>query len=426
MNKKDILELKRRMKKPGCTFTKMSGCYVTADKEILLHIDETFLNLEDDEFDKYLDIAKKSLSGTLGNNLLKLDFPMEEEFAGGKQQILMGLRESKLKNDELLDTYLKLIIDSYDYPGNYLILFFHDVYDIIKKTTDNFSLDESEEVYEYLICAICPVELTKPGLGYLANENRIGPRNRDWVVGPPDTSFLFPAFTDRSTDIHSVLFYTKNANDPHVEIIESVLGCPSKPTATQQKKAFQSIIKSSVGDTDQESRVFGDIQESLSILIEEQAIISDSKDEPVILTNESVREILTNNNLPEEISNKIEKAYEENFTDELPAAQYLIDKKVLAENEKRKVEKVLMEKVEHLQEQLEEAKKYTAASLSEDSIEEKYDDQEDNNRDNSIILRVKPEKAVQIKAELINGKKYVIIPIDDDEEVNVNGITDLI
>ncbi len=85
-----------------------------------------------------------------------------------------------------------MIIDSYDYVGNYLILVFHDAYDVMTKTSDNNKLDESEEVYEYLLCAICPVTLTKPGLGYREDENRIGPRIRDWVVGVPDTGFVFP------------------------------------------------------------------------------------------------------------------------------------------------------------------------------------------------------------------------------------------
>ena len=125
----------------------------------------------------------------------------------------MGLRESKLKNDDLMDTFYDMIIDSYDYVGNYLILIFHDAYDVMTKTSDNDKLDESEEVYEYLLCAICPVNLTKPGLGYREDENRIGPRIRDWVVGAPDTGFVFPAFTDRSTDIHSVMFLYKGYQD---------------------------------------------------------------------------------------------------------------------------------------------------------------------------------------------------------------------
>lgn len=410
MNKKDISELRRRFTKSACTITKMSGCYVTTNKEILLHIDETFLNLDDDEFDKYLAIAKKTLSGTLGNNLLELEFPLEEELTGGKQQFLMGLKESKLKNEGLLETFYQLIIDNYDYPGNYLILIFHDAYDVIKKTSDNFSLDESEEVYEYLICAICPVELTKAGLGYLEGENRIGPRYRDWVVNLPDTGFVFPAFTDRSSDIHSVLFYTKKPLEPHREIMESVLGCPSKATAAEQKNIFQTIIKKAVNDSEREAHVFGDIQEGLSILSEEQAALIGSSEEPVILTNESIHDILVENSVPKDVIEKIGTAYEENFSEELPAVSYLIDKKVLAENNKRKVEMALMKKVEILQDELEEAIK-----VSEDKNERDYD----------VFLRVKPEKVDQITSEFIDGRKCIIIPIDESEEVNVNGITDL-
>ena len=409
MNKKDISELRNRMNKSKCTFTRMSGCYVTSDKDILLHINETFLNLEDDEFDKYLAIAKKTLSGTLGNNLLALDFPLEEENTGGKQQFLMGLRESKLKNEELLETFYKLIIDNYDYVGNYLILVFHDAYDVISKTKDNFKLDESEEVHEYLICAICPVKLSKAGLGYLENENKIGPRHRDWVVSPPDTGFVFPAFTDRSTDIHSTLFYTKNTAEPHRELIESVLACPSKPTATEQKNTFHSIVKAAVNDSEQEGRIYGGIQESLSLIAQEQAELSGVEDEPVILTNESVREILEENFLPEEIADKIEMAYEENFTDEPPAVDYLLDKKVIAENNKLKAQKELMEKVEVLREQLEEAKK-----SSENSIDEDY----------GVVLHVNPEKLDQIKAEFIDGSKCIVIPIEENEQIKVNGMTD--
>jgi hypothetical protein len=339
-----VLEIKSRLKKTGCTFTKMCGCYVNADKEIVLRMNETFLNLEEEEFYKYLDIAKKTLSGTLGNNLLELSFPLEEEKAGGKQQFLMGLRESKLKNEELLETFYQLIIDNYDYAGNYLILIFHDAYDVMKKTTDKLKLDESEEVYEYLLTAICPVTLTKPGLGYLEDENKIGPIRRDWVVAAPENGFLFPAFTDRSTDIHSVLFYEKNPANSHKELMNQVLGCPVKATAAEKKNTFQNIIKNSVADSEQSTRIFSDIQESLSHLVEEQENRPELDEEPVILTNDVVQEILVENDLPEEIRNKIETAYTEKFSEEPPEVEHLLDKKILAENEKRKVEKTLVEK----------------------------------------------------------------------------------
>ncbi len=457
MNRKEVFEIKSRLKKTGCTFTKMCGCYVNSEKEIVLKLNETFLNLEEEEFYKYLDIAKKTFSGTLGNNLLELEFPLEEEKTGGKQQFLMGLRESKLKNEELLETFYRLIIDSYDYAGNYLILVYHDAYDVPAKTTDNRRLDESEEVYEYLVTAICPVALTKPGLGYLEDENKIGARKRDWVVGAPENGFIFPAFTDRSTDIHSVMFYTKNAVEPHKELMELVLGCPVKATATEQKNLFQNIIKNSVADSEKSSSIFSGIQESLGQIAEEQAAVTDSSEEPVILTNETVQEILVENGLPEEIISKIETAYTENFSEEPPVIDHLIDKKVLAENEKRKVEKALVEKVQKLQEKLEKATKGTGTSpfyddlgsQSEEVLTSGYDNNVNGNNTNDnimnenvmdenimdenilkensseesydIVLQVKPQKKNQIKSQIIDGKKYILIPMEEEEQAKVNG-----
>lgn len=406
MNKKDVLELKNRLKKTGCTFTKMCGCYVNATKEILVNFNETFLNLEEDEFYKYLDIAKKTLSGSVGNNLLELEFPLEEEEQGGKQQFLMGLRESKLKNEGLLETFYQLIIDNYEYEGNYLILLFHDAYDVMTKTSDNAKLDESEEVFEYIICAICPVTLTKPGLGYLEQENKIGPRNRDWVVGVPDTGFLFPAFSERSTDIHATMFYTKNALEPHNELVEMVLGCPTKPTATEQKNTFHNIIKNVINDSEKTSQVISEMQDNLSQIIEEQEVIAPDAPEPVQLTSHTVAEILTESGVAEDLVEKIQATYENTFEQAPPAVEHLLDKKILAENEKNKATKVLVEQIQVLQERLSETVKETAQN---------YD----------IVLKVKEDKVSQIKTKVLEGKKYILIPVEEDEQTSINGNMDL-
>ena len=231
MVKKEVLELKRRFKKDEASFTKLCGCYVDANHNKVSTFNRKFLTLEDDEMFKYLEIANKSLSGGIGSHLLNIEFPLAEESAGGRQQILMALRDCKLDNDELLSTFYDQVIDTYDYVGNYLILLYLDAYDVMTRTSDNDNLDESEEVYEYMICAICPVALSKPGLSFHEDEAQIGLRERDWVVGAPDSAFLFPAFNDRSTDIHSALFYTKSTKQPHAEFIANGLGCPVKRTA---------------------------------------------------------------------------------------------------------------------------------------------------------------------------------------------------
>lgn len=431
MTKKDVSELKKRFTKNDCTFTKLCGCYVNANKEIVVTFDETFLNLEDEEFYKYLEIAKKTLSGTLGNNLLELEFPIAEESAGGRQQFLMGLRSSALKNEELLNSFYQLIIDSYDYVGNFLILMFHDAYDVIIKTNDNAKLDESEEVYEYLLCSICPVALSKPGLGYREDENRIGARIRDWVVGVPENGFLFPAFTDRSADIHSVLYYTRNAKDSHPELMEGGLGCDSKKTAAEQKETFHAIVRNAVGaDEEKGEDVFFEIQEGINTMIEEQEEIHGKSAAPAILTKEDIHELMSEIEIPEAVTAKIEQSFAESFGDMPPAAEYLLDAKALAANAEKKEKQTLVKEVAQLKQKLEEQSTYAALSDADFDVPGTEQAGEDEElppvKTYDVILRVKPQKVDQIKSQIIDGKKCLVIPMEEDEHANVNGVNTIV
>lgn len=473
MRKKDILELKKRFKKDYCTFTKMCGCYVNGEKNIILKFRETFLNLDEDEFHKYMEIAKKVLSGTIGNNILELNFPVNEEYINESQIALMKLKNSKLKDDTLLDEFYDTIIDNYDYTGNILILLFHDAYDVITKTTDNAKLDESEEVYEYVLCAICPVSLSEPGLRYCEEDNRISARIRDWVVEVPTHGFVFPAFIDRSTDVNSIMYYTKNAKDPHYELMENALGCYSKQTATIQKETFQSIIKGSLGDDEQKAeKVFMEVQENLNAMIEEfNATYEDVDCEPIILSKDDIQTLMIECGVPEEATAKIEKAYVESFEDDMPLAENLLDSKTLKVNAQRKKEEHLQKQVEVLQNKLEQVKQEAASDkklqAAEDIVEilaentgkslessvdeienvsedDNYQDENTNLEENDgdltdfsektinseshydVILQVKPEKIPQIKSQIIDGQKCIIIPISDDEQTTVNGQDDLI
>lgn len=467
MRKKDILELKKRFKKDHCTFTKMCGCYVNGEKNILLKFRETFLNLEEDDYFKFLEIAKKVLSGSIDNNILELNFPLNEEHVNEKQLSLMQLKNSQLKDDSLLDNFYKSIIDNYDYTGNFLILIFHDAYDVITKTKDNLKLDESEEVYEYILCAICPVELSKAGLRYFEEDNAIKSRTRDWVVEAPSNGFVFPAFINRSTDVNSVMYYTKNTKDTHPELMENVLGCPSKQTNTEKKEAFNDIIRDALGPDEKKSEhFFMEIQESLNNKIEEHNSIYEDSDEPIVLTNDVVQEVLALSGIPEEITTKIEKSYVESFGDTPPVAEILIDNKALAAKAQKKKEEMLERQVKILESKLERVSKDTSlntdagittseyendnnveADINIENIDINNSDAIKENNDNvsletttekiddndaavassyDIVLQVKPEKVPQIKSEIINGQKCIIIPIDENEQTNVNGVENLI
>lgn len=424
MNKKEVLELKRRFKKEAATFTRVCGCYVDGNLNKVCKFGNTFLNLEEDEFYKYLEIANKALSGTIGNNLLELKFPIEEEEVGGRQHILMALRASKLEDENLLDTFYDLVIDTYDHAGNYLIVLFHDAYDVMSRTSDNNNLDESEEVYEYLICAICPVDLSKPGLGFLEEEHRIGPRVRDWVVGAVDTAFLFPAFNDRSTDIHSTLFYTKNTKEPHSEFMANGLGCGIERTATEQKMAFHSIVRNVLGAEDEHTDdVLLDLQQNLSDMIDEYAETHDDDEDVFLLDKEVVTKLLADSEISEEKAAKIEKSVDEAFGEKPPAAENVIDSKALVQNELRVEKMALEDQVGTLTVQLNEKDEALAERTSQlIEKQEEIDNYIAETKTYDVVLRVKPEKASQIKSQVINGQKCLVIPMGEDEHATINGV----
>ena len=400
------MELKKRFKKESCSIDRLAGCYVDANKNKAIKFNESFLNMDDEEFYKYLEIAKKTLTGTLGNNILELDFPLEEEATGGKQHFLYALRNDGLSSEELLDRLYDLIIDGYNYVGNYLILVFHDTYDIITKTSDNMKLDESEEVYEYLLVSICPVVLSKAGLGVREDENRIGARIRDWVVGVPDLGFLFPAFDNRSADIHKVDYFIRDAKDSHSEVISDVLGCAPRMTATEQRNTFSAIVKRAfANDTENGEEALINIQESFNARINTGEELTESEINSIILTPETIDEILVENNIEGEKARVIKEVTLEEFMEELPLVSNLIDNKAMAANEKEREKKELVKEVASLKNKVSELEEATSSSESGD-----------------VSIFVYPERADEIHTEIIDDKKYILIPVDDNSSVKVNGV----
>ena len=400
MDKKSINELRRRLKKDGCTFTKMCGCYIDDNKNKVTNLDEIFLNLEDEEYFKYLEIAKKVLSTNVGNNILELNFPLEEEKPGGHQQFLLGLKKSGLKDQGLLDTFYDMVIEKYNSLGNYLILLFHDVYDVMTKTTDNNKLDESEEVYEYLICAICPMVLSKPGLGYNKDKNKISTLNREWFVGMPETGFVFPAFIDRSSDIHSVLMYTADSKNVHTDMIEDILGCREKLTYAQQQDVLTDMVLEVTGED-----MVKDVMDTVNI---ELAHISDENPESYV-SKEHIKSALEHAGIAENKAVNIGDQYMASInTEEVPLIGDIVP------NKAQKIVKDNNEK-ELLKEEIKDLNRKIA------SIEETNDNNEQLTVDEGeIIITVNSEKKELIRRENIDGVNCVVIPVSESDHVKIN------
>lgn len=308
MNKKDILEIRKQFSPVNCAITRIAGCYVDHEKNKVMQTKEAFLSLPEEEAFKYFDIFKKALSGGFGKNLIPLDYAQDAEAAGSPHSFLMNLRASKLEDDDLLEEFYDKIIENYNYNENYYIILIHAMYDIPGRSSDGRKMeDTSEEVYQHIMCVICPVSLSKPGLSYDAEDNRMQDRIRDWVVDKPAKAFLFPAFSDRSTDIHKVLYYTKNSSELQPELIEQVLGAQIPMSADLQKEAFSAVVTDTLAE-DCDFETVKTIYENLNGIMEEHA--EDS--EPLKLDQNDMKKVFESSGVPAERMDKYDLAYKEN------------------------------------------------------------------------------------------------------------------
>lgn len=307
MNKREISEIKKQFKKDNNAITRICGCYVDAEKQIKTTLKEAFFALSEEEIFKYYEIFRKALSGGIGKNLHNLEYSIHDEGEDSAHALLMKLREDKLTDDEVVDSFYNKVIENYDYGENYYIILIHSAYDVPGKTADHEEMfDASEEVYNHILCCICPVKLSEPGLSYNETTNLIEERPRDWWVQPPMTGFLFPAFNDRSTDIHSILYFSKNPEELHYEFIDTCLGAPSPISWSAQKEAFQEILSDTLGEQC-DYQIVRQIHENLTEMSEEHK----EDMEPLRLSKPEVKDLLEKSGVEPEQLERFDAVYEE-------------------------------------------------------------------------------------------------------------------
>lgn len=367
MHKKEVLELRKQYTPEECSITRICGCYVDGNKEIIAQSKDAFLSLPDEEIFKYLTIFKQTLSGTIGKNLINMEFPLEQEMPGGAQEFLLQLRDSKLQDDMLIEEFYQKIIDHYVYGENYYIILIHVAYDIPGKATDGSEMfDASDEVFDYILCSICPVHLSKEGLCYNPETNHVENRIRDWLIEPPVKGFLFPAFNDRSTDIHSLLYFSKQAEDLQPEFIENALGCIFPMSAGNQKNAFQSVIMNTLGN-ECEYDVIRNIHDNLNDIMFE----AKESPEPPVLTKPELKRLLVNSG----VTNERMETFDANF------------------------DLIAGEKAEFLVPNIAETRKFSIQTPD-------------------VVIKVNPERSDLVETRIINGRQCLVIEMNDQVEVN--------
>lgn len=370
MIKKEINEIKGLYKLEECSIARICGCYVDGEKNKITKINQRFLNLPEEEQHKYFEIFKKTLSGTTGKNLINMQFTTDSYMDEGARTFLYKLRDSGLEDDKLLEQFYDKVISSYSYIGNYIILLIHQVYDIPGKTKDNIEMeDASDEVYDYILCSICHVSLSKPGLSYNENDNMFHNQEQSHMVDLPDIGFLFPAFNNRQEDGDKVLYYSKDANMFEYQFLSSVLDCEVPLTAGNQKEIFQTLVTETLGE-DCDYEIIKNIHDNLNEMIQEKK----SEPEPVILDKTEVKELLEKSGVEEEKLNDFE---------------------------------------EHFEMQAGENATFMAENIAETrKFEVKTQD---------VVVKINPDRTDLVDTMIIEGKKCLVIQID--EHLEVNGIT---
>ena len=367
MNKKEISEIKKQFTPANCAITRICGCYVDGEKNKKTKLKEAFLSLSEEEAFKYFEIFRKTLSGTIGKNLINMNFPLEQEKEGGAQEFLLRLRASKLQDDALVDEFYDRIIDSYDYGENYYIILIHAVYDIPGKSSDGLEMfDASDEIYDHILCSICPVKLSKAGLCYNAETNHIEDRIRDWIVEMPDLGFLFPVFNDRSTDIHGILYYSKNAEQLRSTFVDQLFGCEVPLSAGGQRDTFNTLVEETLGDDCAYDTVMN-IHEKLNEWVESQ---KDSPD-PAILTKPEVKRLFEECGVEEEKLEDFDARYEATAG--------------------------------------EDASLMAANITNTRRMEIKTPD---------VVIHVDPDRAELVETRVIDGRRCLVIPMEDNVEIN--------
>lgn len=372
MNEKEIAELRRRFRPDKSGIHHIRGCYVNENREIVSDFDQSLGMLSEEEAERLLGTVRRTLSGTLGKNLVDITFETDQVVNGEEHKLLMALRDSGLGDREAVEAFFQKAIQALDLEGNYLILLCRDAYDVPYRTRDGEKQDDaSSEVFSYIVCSICPVKLTKPALSYHAHENSFASFKPDWLVSPPELGFLFPAFDDRSANLYGALYYNKDAGENHQSFAEAVFRREAPMPAVAQKETFQSVLAETLAE-DCSYEVVQAVHEQLCGMIEEHK--ANKEAEPLVVSKGAVKCVLKSCGVSDSHVEVFDEKYDGAFGEDVQLSpRNLVDLKQM------------------------------------------------ELRTPDVTIRVNPARSDLVETRVIDGTKYILIRAD--EGVEVDGVT---
>ena len=319
--------------------------------------------------EKYFGLLKRTLSGTIGKNLIDITFKTAQVAGSEEHKLLMDLRQTGLNDDKLLQALYRKVIDSVSLGENYLILIGCDSYDVPFKSKDgDIQNDAAGESYTFLLCAICPVKQTKATLHYVPENKEFHDGGITNVVSAPELGFLFPAFDDRSTNIYNALYYTHSPKDSHEAFADAIFKTQIPKPAFEQKKSFEALL----GRTLEEECSLDVVQTVHDQICQRIELHKESKaPDTLMVSKDEVKDVLASCGVSEPHIAKFSVDYDEEFGFEADLhPKNIIDNK---------------------------------------HFEIKTPD---------VSIKVAPDRTDLIETRIIGGVKYILISAEEDVEVN--------
>lgn len=191
INRDDMLELTRRMTPGRNCFDRIAGAYIDDVGEVDESFNIHFGKLSGTEKAKNLELAKAVPFSKTNVQLKEYTFPPTAKGKDSMYQLLNAIQQCGLKNDALMDVLYEQIADGFPVDHEFAIFVFHGVYDVPLKGKDKESLWESEEVYDFIICTVSPMQ-------------------GEYQPAEPVWGFLYPAFSGRSADSDKIDIFHMN------------------------------------------------------------------------------------------------------------------------------------------------------------------------------------------------------------------------
>lgn len=327
MNTKEVAEIRRRYRADKSNISRVCGCFVNEKKEIISEFDQGLGMMGEDDAAQMLSILKKTLSGTVGRNLIDVEFSTAQVLESEEHKLLRTLCDCRLKDTETVHTLYDKIISALEIEGNYLILLAADTYDVFRYGADGEKREESEELFSYILCSICPIKEGKPSLSYDLQRQCFRSVCADTVLASPTLGFMFPSFDDRHTNIYKALYYTRDLTDSHGELADALFSSPLPMPAATQKQTFGSLLEQTIED-DCSLKVVRSVHGQIRQMIEEHK--AEKIEEPLIMTKSDASDMLRYCGVSAERIEAFEKKFGEEFGENtvLPPANIVDQKQV--------------------------------------------------------------------------------------------------